>query len=235
MASFARIGTALLWLALTFPAGAAELFEDGQAVEARRPDGRWQKAMIDGPPAERQGKIEYPVQFLEEPYGAFELPAGAVRLDAKEGTLDQQLARAFPEIPKWTEVLLRREDGGDGTEWAVVTRQSGIFIKVSLRDRNGRRKIRHSDIVANGRVLSANHFLVEEVGDILLDAVLGIRHRQDENCKLSSGYTVKAQDRDDGRWYRAQILRKDGCSYKIRWEDGADYDEFRDGKGLLRN
>ncbi len=34
-------------------------------------------------------------------------------------------------------------------------------------------------------------------------------------------------DRDDGQWYRAKILWKNGDSYQIDWEDGVDPDEYR--------
>ena len=69
--------------------------KEGQEVQAQRADGTWQQAIVD--------KVEaagYRVQFMEEPYGNELLRPERVRFDPAKGTLAEQLARAFPEIPK---------------------------------------------------------------------------------------------------------------------------------------
>jgi hypothetical protein len=99
--------------------------EEGQEVQAQRADWTWQQAIVD--------KVEatgYRVQFMEEPYGNELLPPGRVRFDPAKGTLAQQLARAFPEIPKWT-ALLAVDDKDGRPHWAHLTAQRGSILKIS--------------------------------------------------------------------------------------------------------
>jgi hypothetical protein len=198
--------------------------KEGQEVQAQRADGTWQQAIVD--------KVEppgYRVQFMEEPYGNELVPPERVRFDPAKGTLAEQLARAFPEIPKWTAVLVVDEKDGR-PHWGHLTAQRGSILKIAWNDRRGRQKVGHKDILessppspdlvaeAEGRRETARH-AVE-------------RRRSRRPPDLSIGYHVLALDNDDGEWYRARITYKSGDAYMIEWEDGVDADEYRVGYEL---
>ena len=224
--------TALIRLLLLSPflAGAVwavPVFNDAQEVLAQRPDGTWQEAMIDG----KFDGTGYPVQFMEPPYGHEVLPPERIRLHPQKGSLDQQLKTAFPPIPRWTRVRVNK-GGAEETAWAVITGLRGIEFKVAWEDGSGRARIRHKDIVEQGGQIDLTERFVWDTLGVIPHAPLGIKHPTDSRCRLSLGYLVQAQDRDDGRWYRARITKKDGCSYRIAWEDGADYEEYRGGDEL---
>lgn len=221
-----RLMTLFFWLPFLLCAVSSP-FEDGQEVLAQRPDGTWQQAMIDG---DFDG-TGYPVQFMEPPYGNQVLPPERIRLDPAKGTLDEQLERAFPEIPKWTHILaVRKEDGRP--HWALLTKQSGAILKIAWDDRSGRQKIGHKDILESRPPAPAEVLAAERERQTALHA-LEYRRGRDRHRSLSIGYYVRAMDSDDGRWYAARILKKSGDSYEIRWEDGADVDEYRQGFELV--
>ncbi len=220
---------ALLWLALASPASGGEAtdsqFKEGQEVLAQRPDGRWQQAMIDGKP-DAKG---YPVRFLEEPYGGEVLPPERIRMDPAKGTLAEQLARAFPEIPKWTRLLvIKKKDGRP--HWAHLTAQHGSILKVAWDDRSGRQKIEHQDILQSVAPDRDQVVAAEVARERAREAVERRRHRKAEN--FSIGYHVLALDKDDGEWYHARIVQKSGDGYMISWEDGVDPDEYQVGYEL---
>jgi hypothetical protein len=201
-------------------------FEAGQEVQAQRSDGTWQQAMIDGKP----DATGYRVQFLEEPYGSEVLPPERIRLDPKKGTLAEQLARAFPEIPKWTGLLvIDKKDGRP--RWAHLTAQRGSILKIAWDDRSGRRKVEHRDILETAPPGPDRVAAAEAARERALHAVERRRHRQPRE-DLSIGYHVLAVDRDDGEWYHARIVYKSGDAYMISWEDGVDPDEYRVGYEL---
>lgn len=205
-------------------------FEDAQSVLAQRPDGTWQEAMIDG----QFNGATYPVQFMAPPYGRADLPPEKIRLDPTKGTLDDQLRAAFPPVPQWSRVRVKRGERGE-TAWAIVTGERGIEFKVVWEDGSGRARIRHRDIVEQGAIVAPR-------GHDLLDAMLGLastnresrgrKPRGEANCDLGLGFHVHARDADDGRWYAARIAKRDGCTYLIEWDDGADHAEYRAGNEL---
>ena len=219
---------ALGWLALAQPSRGGEpqepQFKEGQEVQAQRPDGTWQQAMID--------KVEatgYRVQFMEEPYGNELLPPERVRFDPEKGTLDEQLARAFPEIPKWTGLLvIDKKDGRP--HWAHLTAQHGSILKIAWDDRRGRQKIEHRDILKKAPPHPDRVIAAEVRREMARDTVERRRHRRPPD--LSIGYHVLALDNDDGEWYHARIVYKSGDAYMITWEDGVDPDEYRVGYEL---
>jgi hypothetical protein len=200
-------------------------FKQGQEVQAQRPDGTWQQAIIDGKP-DAKG---YPVQFLEEPYGGAVLPPERIRLDPAKGTLEEQLARAFPEIPKWTGLLvIDKKDGRP--HWAHLTAQHGSILKIAWDDRKGRQKIEHKDILEQAPPAPDRVYEAEARREMARHAVERRRHRPPPD--LSIGYHVLALDNDDGEWYHARIVYKSGDAYMISWEDGVDPDEYRVGYEL---
>ena len=202
----------------------APAFKEGQEVEAQRADGTWQQAMID--------KVEatgYRVQFMEEPYGNELLPPERVRFDPEKGTLAEQLARAFPEIPKWTGLLV--VDKKDGRpRWGHLTAQRGSILKIAWNDRRGRQKIEHRDILESSPPSPELVAAAEARREMARHAVERRRHRRPPD--LSLGYHVLALDNDDGEWYHARITYKSGDAYMISWEDGVDPDEYRVGYEL---
>lgn len=210
---------------------AAPQFQDAQEVLAQRPDGTWQEAMIDGV----FDGSRYPVQFMEPPYGHADLTPQQIRLHPQKGSLDDQLRAAYPQIPQWTRVRVKKGDSGE-TAWAVITGLRGIEFKIAWEDRSGRARIRHRDIVERGETLDPRQDTLWEVLGAVAEIALGTKHRRqperDSNCGLGLGFRVSAQDEDDGRWYGARIIKKDGCTYEIRWDDGADYDAYRQGNAL---
>jgi len=199
-------------------------FKEGQEVQAQRADGTWQQAMID--------KVEatgYRVQFMEEPYGNELLPPERVRFDPEKGTLAEQLARAFPEIPKWTGLLV--VDKKDGRpRWGHLTAQRGSILKIAWNDRRGRQKIEHKDILESSPPTPDQVAAAEAHREMARHAVEGRRHRRPPD--LSLGYHVLALDNDDGEWYHARVTYKSGDAYMIAWEDGVDPDEYRVGYEL---
>jgi hypothetical protein len=198
--------------------------EEGQEVQARRADGTWQQAIVDE--VEATG---YRVQFMEEPYGNELLPPERVRFDPAKGTLAEQLARAFPEIPKWTAVLA--VDAKDGRpHWGHLTAQRGSILKIAWNDRRGRQKIAHKDILDSS---PPSPDLVARAEAHRETARHGVeRRRHLHPADLSIGYHVLALDNDDGEWYPARITYKSGDAYTISWDDGADPDEYRVGYEL---
>jgi hypothetical protein len=213
---------------LSLPASAEPpQFEDAQEVLAQRPDGTWQRAMIDG---KFDGK-GYPVQFMEPPYGHEVLPPERIRIDPEKGTLAEQLARAFPEIPKWTGLLaVRTKDGRP--HWAHLTAQRGSILKIAWDDGSGRQQITHKDILERRTPTPEQVAAAELARERALHMVERRCDRQGGRPAredLSIGYHVKALDRDDGRWYRARIRTKSGDAYEIAWEDGVDPDEYHTG------
>jgi hypothetical protein len=198
--------------------------KEGQEVQAQRADGTWQQAIVD--------KVEatgYRVQFMEEPYGNELLPPERVRFDPAKGTLAEQLARAFPEIPKWTALLVVDEKDGR-PHWAHLTAQRGSILKIAWNDRRGRQKIEHKDILQSSPPSPDLVAEAEARREIARDAVERRRHRHPPD--LSIGYHVLALDNEDGEWYRARITYKSGDAYTISWEDGVDPDEYRVGYEL---
>jgi len=218
------------WLA--GPASADQpRFEEGQEVQAQRADGTWQQAMIDG----KFDGTAYRVQFLEMPYGEEMLPPERIRMDPEKGTLAEQLKRAFPEIPKWTRVLVvKKKDGRP--HWGHLTAQRGSILKIAWDDGSGRQQIEHKDILETVPPAPEQVAAAETAREIALHKMerRGDRSRgHPSRDDLSIGYHVKAMDRDDGEWYRARILWKNGDSYQIEWEDKVDPDEYRMGYELL--
>jgi hypothetical protein len=198
--------------------------EEGQEVQAQRTDGTWQQAVID--------KVEaagYRVQFMEEPYGNELLPRERVRFDPAKGTLAEQLARAFPEIPKWTAVLAVDEKDGR-PHWGHLTAQRGSILKIAWNDRRGRQKIAHKDILDSSPPTAEQVAAAEAHRERARHAVERGRHRRPPD--LSLGYHVLALDDDDGEWYPARITYKSGDAYKVAWEDGVDPEEYRVGYEL---
>jgi hypothetical protein len=221
---------ALGWLALAQSSWGGEpqeaRFEEGQEVQAQRPGGTWQQAMIDG----KLDAAHYRVQFLEEPYGSEVLPLERIRLDPQKGTLAEQLARAFPEIPKWTGLLVvNKKDGRP--RWAHLTAQHGSILKIAWDDRSGRQKIEHKDILETAPPGPDLVAAAEARRERARHAVERRRHRRPPD--LSIGYHMLAMDNDDGEWYRARIVQKSGDAYMISWEDGVDPDEYRVGYELM--
>jgi hypothetical protein len=224
----AAVVLALGGLTLAWPswgAGAQEpQFEEGQEVQAQRADGTWQQAIID--------KVEatgYRVQFMEEPYGNELLPPERVRFDPAKGTLAEQLARAFPEIPKWTAVLVVDEKDGR-PHWGHLTAQRGSILKIAWNDRRGRQKIAHKDILDSSPPTAEQVAAAEAHRERARHSVERGRHRRPPD--LSLGYHVLALDDDDGEWYPARITYKSGDAYKVAWEDGVDPEEYRVGYEL---
>ncbi len=219
-------GRAVAALVLARPSWGQETPElkEGQEVQAQRADGTWQQAIVD--------KVEppgYRVQFMEEPYGNELLPPERVRFDPAKGTLAEQLARAFPEIPKWTAVLV--VDGKDGRpHWAHLTAQRGSILKIAWNDRRGRQKIAHKDILESSPPSPDLVAAAEVRREMARHAVERRRYRHPPD--LSLGYHVLALDNDDGEWYYARITYKSGDAYKIEWEDGVDGEEYRVGYEL---
>ncbi len=201
-------------------------FQEAQEVQAQRPDGRWQQAMIDGKP-DASGR--YPVRFLEEPYGGELLPPERIRLDPEKGTLAEQLARAFPEIPKWTRLLVT--DKKDGRpHWAHLTAQHGSILTIVWDDRHARQKIEHKDILEKAPPEPQLAAAAEVARERARERLERRSHRRSEDFSL--GYHVLAMDNDDGEWYYARIVQKSGDAYMISWEDGVDPDEYKVGYEL---
>ncbi len=220
---------ALVGLALAVPARPEPPpeFKQGQEVLAQRPDGTWQQAIVDGKP---DAKGAYPVQFMEEPYGHEVLPPERVRLDPKKGTLADQLARAFPEIPKWTRVLVvKKKDGRP--HWGHLTAQRGSILKVAWDDGSGRQQIAHKDILEQAPPDPQQVVAAEVARD---RALRHLERRRDHGRpeEFSIGYHVLAMDRDDGQWYPARIREKSGDAYMIAWEDGVDPEQYQTGWDL---
>jgi hypothetical protein len=220
---------ALGGLALAPPSGGQEQgrelpLQEGQEVQAQRADGTWQAAIVDE--VEATG---YRVQFMEEPYGNELLPPERVRFDPAKGTLAEQLARAFPEFPKWTALLVVDEKDGQ-PRWGHLTAQRGSILKIAWNDRPGRQKIAHKDILESSPPSPDRVAAAEARRERARHAVERRRHRHPPD--LSIGYHVLALDNDDGEWYGARIVYKSGDGYKIAWEDGVDPDEYRVGYEL---
>ncbi len=230
VASLAVVVMFALCVSATASAGPPQ-FQEGQEVQAQRSDGTWQQAMIDG----KFDGTGYPVQFLEMPYGGEVLPPERIRIDPEKGTLAEQLARAFPEIPNWTGVLVvRKKDGRP--RWAHLTAQRGSILKIAWDDGSGRQQIEHKDILEKRPPTPEQVSAAEAARTVALHRMerRGDRQRgHPARDDLSIGYHVKAMDRDDGQWYRAKILWKNSDSYQIEWEDGVDPDEYRMGYELV--
>jgi hypothetical protein len=166
---------------------------------------------------------------MEEPYGNELLPPERVRFDPEKGSLAEQLARAFPEIPKWTDLLvIDKKDGHP--RWGHLTAQRGSILKIAWNDRRGRQKIEHKDILEKAPPTADLVAEAEARREMARHAVERRRHRRPPD--LSIGYHVLALDSDDGEWYHARITYKSGDAYMISWEDGVDPDEYRVGYEL---
>ncbi len=219
---------ALVGLSLAVPARPEPPeFKQGQEVLAQRPDGTWQQAIVDGKP---DAAGHYPVQFMEEPYGHEVLPPERVRFDPKKGTLTEQLARAFPEIPKWTRVLVVKQKDGK-PHWGHLTAQRGSILKIAWDDGSGRQRIAHKDILEQVPPDPAHVYALEAARDRAVRR-LDRRYGHGPAEEFSIGHHVLALDRDDGQWYHARIREKSGDGYMVAWEDEVDPEQYLTGWDL---